>query len=294
MSATVIAPVVVKTVLFATDFSPASQTALPYASALAQRYGARVVLLHVLPDRLREPIPMDSGGVQIDFDRHDAERKLLRLEHRPELEGVAREVVLRRGELWPACADVINTYLVDLVVVGTRGRGGLMKLLLGSGAEEILRHSRVPVLCVGPDVPQREPGPPRNLVYATNYSGASEAALRFALSLANDRRCRLTLLHVIEEIEGVLRLPEPERLLRAEEQRLQSLPPADFPAQVNAITRFGLAAEIILETAHEERADMIVMGAHKTAAVAAATHLPWSVAHTVVAHAPCPVLMVGA
>ena len=86
-------------------------------------------------------------------------------------------------------------------MTGTHGRSGIGKLLLGSVAETIFRHAGCPVLTVGPAVS----GEPRSIVelheilFATDFSESSLAALPYAISLAQQDRARLYLLHVLQQ-----------------------------------------------------------------------------------------------
>ena len=114
------------------------------------------------------------------------------------------------------------------MIVGTHGRTGVGKLLLGSKAEEILRQAPCPVLTVGPKVSGRAKLPAlaaeakeiapveiavRQIVYATDFSPESLAAALFATSLAQEFQAKLTLLHVIEKFTDKDRRPKPLELM---------------------------------------------------------------------------------
>ncbi len=151
------AALAVKNVLFATDFSATSEAALPYATAICRRYGSTLHLAHVLSDA---NILLLSGGVDyvsmgtLYEDAHtEANQKLDAISSR--LEGISHHNYVRHGQVWKSLEGIVAENEIDLIVLGTHGRTGLGKLLLGSVAEDILRHAPCPVLTVGPKVSGR-------------------------------------------------------------------------------------------------------------------------------------------
>ncbi len=296
----------VKNVLFATDFSPTSEAAMPYATAICRRFGSTLHIVHVLSDT---NLLMMSGGVDyvsmgtLYEDAHtEAKEKLDRLVC---AEGIPHQSHVRHGLIWKNLQEIIEENQIDLIVVGTHGRGGLGKLLLGSVAEDILRHASCPVLTVGPKVSGRAKLPVfekhghdlapvelelRQIVFATNFGGNAAWLAKNAVALAEEFRSRLTVMHVLEEYAELGRKPAPiEESIR----RLQDLVAKGSALQYAAetVVEFGQAAERILKVASERQADMIVLGARSSADVGT-THLPWSSAHHVIAQAHCPVLTV--
>jgi len=148
----------VKNVLFATDFSATSEAALPYATAICRRFGSTLHAVHVLSDA---GLVMITGGVDyvsmgtIYEDAHtEAKEKLDQMTAR--FEGFPHQTYVRHGQVWKNLAAIVQENNIDLIVVGTHGRTGLGKLLLGSVAEDILRHAPCPVLTIGPRVSGRD------------------------------------------------------------------------------------------------------------------------------------------
>ena len=91
---------------------------------------------------------------------------------------------------------------INLIVIGTHGRRGVEKMLLGSIAEEILRCAQGPVLMVGPEssvAPETE-ARPRRILYATDFSPESEPAMHYACTLAKEYKATLFFLHVAEDV----------------------------------------------------------------------------------------------
>jgi nucleotide-binding universal stress UspA family protein len=132
-------------IFFATDFSPASETALEYATALARDSGALLIIAHV------EEMPLPYAGGEMYFAQPDYPnpevRKMLeavvppdknvKFEHRLAM-GVAADDIVRLADEEKA----------DLIVIGTHGRTGLMRVLMGSVAESVMRYAKCPVLTV--------------------------------------------------------------------------------------------------------------------------------------------------
>ena len=93
---------------------------------------------------------------------------------------------------------MVGRHAIDLIVLGSHGKHGLKKLVLGSAAEQIFRHADCPVLTVGPKVVAPGPGEVafKHILFATDFSAGSLRALPYALSLAEENQARLALLHV--------------------------------------------------------------------------------------------------
>jgi nucleotide-binding universal stress UspA family protein len=297
----------VKNVLFATDFSFTSEAAFPYAAAICRRFGSTLHSVHVLSDA---SILMMAGGVDYvslgtvyDDAQLDAIEKLDQISAR--VPAIPHRNYVRNGQVWKALAGIIAENHVDLIVVGTHGRSGVGKLLLGSVAEDILRHAPCPVLTVGPKVAGRAKLPAfhagrrdlspvelelHEILFATNFDHDALSVAQTAVALAEDFRARLTLLNVIEDYTH---LAGRHNLVEDCVCRLQSMVPSEAALQYppEAVLEFGFAPERILKVASNREADMIVLGARPAAEVGT-THLPWSTAHHVIAQAHCPVLTI--
>ncbi len=286
-----------KNLLLATDFSSCADAALPYAAALARHFGSKVFLAHVLLEEPQLGIPLDSMPEMYDGARHEAERHLLHLLNAEALKGLQTASIMRRGPVTSVLADIVEREKIDLLVIGTHGRTGLKKLVLGSVAEEVLRTARIPVMVVGPSVRAltAPTGELKRIVYATDFSKEAEAALPFALSLAQEDQAHLILLHAVEP--GTADYAEDiEHVVVYLRDNLRALlpPDADLWCEPELVVDVGVAPDVILSVAAEERADLIVMGAKTAASPGVASHSPWHHVHRVIAHAPCPVLTVRA
>jgi universal stress protein A len=133
----------IKTILHPTDFSKPSEYALRFACALARDYQARLLLLHVVEPavyygELGMTVPLPSGF-------HESLQKRLSQLAPPDC-GIPVETMLVEGNAAREIRRVAEEQHCSLVVLGTHGRTGLSRVLLGSVAEDVVRHSRVPVL----------------------------------------------------------------------------------------------------------------------------------------------------
>jgi nucleotide-binding universal stress UspA family protein len=278
-------------ILVPTDFTGASENALAYARAFAKDYGSRIFVTHAVAPNPPIFFPMEPVPPDLDGEWADAQSELdkfLRSEPRTD---ILQEGILERGELWNVLDDVIHRHSIDLVVLGSHGRHGLKKLVLGSGAEQIFRKAQCPVLTLGPNVPEPSGDVAvfKHIIFATDFSSGSLKALPYALSLAEEHEASLTLLHVVPLVP----MQHQMYVSGGAEKRLEALIPPDAKdwCRPSAVVSFELPAEGILHLAETQSADLIVMGVHKRAPRAAA-HLPWAIAYEVVCHAPCPVLTV--
>ena len=150
----------IKTILFATDFSPPSDYAFEFAAALAQDYKAKLLILHALEEPkpfyggVMTPPPPESATGQM---RQEIEMKLQKL--RPASSAIAVEHLLVVGDAGPAITQMAETRKSDLIVMGTHGRTGFGRFMLGSVAEEVLRHAACPVLTLKAPFPAEAPKP---------------------------------------------------------------------------------------------------------------------------------------
>jgi nucleotide-binding universal stress UspA family protein len=283
-------------ILYATDFSECSELSLPFAIALARRYGSTLHALHVLT-----PNPLASGtpefrDIVAQADTETAFAYMQKLDS--EMAGVQYETVVDRAfSVWEGVEQAIDDCSADLIVLGTHGRTGGQRLLLGSTAEEIFRQSWRPVLTVGPATSKGTHGGGRfhRVLFATDYSPASIAAAPYAALFAQNDQARLLLLHVARPIDPAAADRRSEVSVAEMIHKLYETVPQNVPLLVppEVAIEYGRPAEKIIETARHRSADLIVLGvrgAHRH--IASATHFERATAHEVVAHAPCPVLTV--
>lgn len=130
-------------IIFPTDFSAASAAALPFAATLARQTGAVLQVVHVSEPPLAYVAGDHHFGV---VEPNEDEQRRMLLTVKPTDDEVRCEHLLLRGEPAAAICDLAASTNADLIVMGTHGRSGLTRLLLGSVAESVVRHAKCPVL----------------------------------------------------------------------------------------------------------------------------------------------------
>ena len=281
-----------KNILFATDFSPISDKAAAFAAALAHKYGSKVLVTHVLPEAEPGVAHPDQISERDAQARAEAERCLADYKSNGIFSAVAHEELLLSGDMVQTLAATIEQKEVDLIVLGTHGRGGISDLFMGSIAEDIFRHISCPVLTVGPKVkfPEAHEVNIERVLFATDLAHGPHA-LPFALSLAEENNARLMMLHVVQATVMFNDIVPDEWSDKAKNNMREMLPAdATLADEPELIVGVGNPSEEIVNVAIEKQADIIVMGVHT--GPPSASHAPWAIAHQVVGHAPCPVLTV--
>lgn len=292
------APVRIKKNLYLTDFSQPSEAALPFATALGCGYGASVCALHVLIPAPYVYTTPSLSAAAIEAEKENALAKMQQVNS--QLAGLQHDTIVERGiEVWPTVQQAIQDDDIDLIVLGTHGRTGAEKLLLGSVGEEIFRRSPVPVLTIGPGVRSSVHNGAwfHRVLFATDFTPESLAAAPYAVSLAKENQSHLLLVTAMCKPEK-LHDPENKRFeisVAEAIHRLYEIVPKDanldFPPEV--AVEYGEPANRIVEIAKQRGVDLIVLGVRQAAGrMGAATHLERATAHKVVAHASCPVLTV--
>ena len=282
----------IKNILFATDFSATSEAALPYAQAFARAFGAKIFVGHAIGFEPLLRLPMEPLPADFDLSWQDAERRMQEFTSTHPMQEIPCEALLEQGDLLPVLSDFIERFEIDLVVMATHGRAGFKKLILGSSAEQIFRFASCPVVTVGPKTLRSDVKLEafRNVLFATDFSAASQHALPYALSIAEENQAHLVLLH----LAPLVPVQNREAVQRQLQERLKSLFPAECEAWCDPefVVRREFPIEGILAAAEEYKSDLIVLGVHKAAAPKMASHLPWATAYEVVCNAPCPVLTI--
>jgi len=292
------ARILLKNILFLTDFSEPSETALPFAMAIAREYSAKVHALHVLvPDAFMYTSP-EVTIPALEAQEESAVNEMQRTES--QLAGVMHEgTVVRAAEMWTAVTEAIENSHADMIVLGTHGRTGAQKVVLGSVAEEVFRKSPIPVLTIGPHARTGMHGAARfrRVLYATDFSAESKVAAPYAVSLAQENQAQLILMHVLDGGREQMARGRPQISIADAMHTLLELVPADAElwCRPEPVVQYGAPGERILVEAKGRNVDLIVMGVRSAAGrLRVATRLSRSVAYQVVANAPCPVLTVRA
>jgi nucleotide-binding universal stress UspA family protein len=287
-------------ILCPTDFSEASRRALACASSLADWYAARVRLLHVVqPVHALVGASRNGGGFGEDPGIDLAEtRRQIRREVAAAPAGGLIDVDAVPGTAKETIVGYADSAKPDLIVIGTRGAGGLRHLVLGSVTEAVLRAAACPVLAIPPGAGPKPAFPFRSVLCATDFSASSFGALRTAASLMRDAIADVAVLNVIEDTDenelfvarayDVHRY-EAEREAQAMESLQQFAGRAFFggPQPTLRVTR-GRPERAILATAAELNADLIVLGVSGQNDFHG--RLFGSTTNSILRAAPCPVL----
>lgn len=286
--------IAIRNILYATDFSHMAEVAASFTNEIARRYGAKVIALHVRPLQSYGMAPPESWPALREAAEFQAKEQVAHLDRL--FQSIDHQSIVSEGGVWETVSDMIQDRQIDLVVMGTHGREGIGKLLLGSVTESVLRRAACPVLTIGPyvDVDPERATQMKRILFATDFSAASKAAAPYAISLAQENQAHLDILHVIEERKTGELVAAPE-LVQGAVGRMRELLPreAELWCEPAFVVESGNIAEQILRVAREHKSDAIVIGARRVeSAFATADRLPWHTAHKVIAGAPCPVLTV--
>jgi nucleotide-binding universal stress UspA family protein len=261
-------------VLCPIDFSNPSRAALRYATAIAERFQARLTLLTVNDPLLAEAASLRAGPQWLP---EDSERELRRFfeqtfEHRSPV-SAAIDVLVTSGQPAQEILRVAGKQGSDLIVMSTHGLTGVRKLFFGATTERVLRETDIPVLVT----PAVEPGPLfledikrviGRVLVPVDLSAASERQVQVASALAAAVDVPLLLAHVVEPLHfphppGVRR-PDVarERRARGEEGLNRLMEGLRVPVKVEGLTASGDPAEEIAKIARERRVGLIVIGLH--------------------------------
>jgi nucleotide-binding universal stress UspA family protein len=299
----------IQQILCPIDFSEFSRHALDHAVAIARRYDATITVFNVCalvpatayaPGTPMLPVSVPTPG--------DLDALLASMKRFVETEiGATASMRFEIGE-GDAAAEILDRAMAipcDLIVMGTHGRSGFERLVLGSVAEKVIHKAACPVLTVPRPIADAVPVPSRlfsRILCAIDFSDTSLHALEYALALAEGRDAKLTLMHVVE----VTPAPQSEAAGDRESRALGAYVAAAAEARAEQLERIvpdrtrasctvertlaiGKAHREILRVAAERKSDVIVLGAHGFGI----TQLMFgSTAHQVVRQAQCPVLTI--
>jgi nucleotide-binding universal stress UspA family protein len=298
------AVVQINRILCPVDFSDFSRHALDHAIAIAHWYGSAITALHVVTPARTVPLQPYVGPAALQpLSVGDVNRARLRAEmhHFVAQEAPAALAIEIRVE------DGLHVYReilvqaqrlsADLIVMGTHGRSGFERLFLGSVAERVLRSASCPVMTVPPQVPDAVPAGIRfqRILCPIDFSPSSDTALQYAISLAQQAKTELIVMHAVELLPDLTEPPLTLRLntgelVKASHARLSAMVPDSVRQSCKVVEEVtvGTAYREILRVAAEQSVELIVIGIRGRNAVDALLH--GSTAEHVERRAACPVL----
>lgn len=280
-------------IVFATDFSPASQNAGLYASAISMHFGINLVVAHAFT--------LLHAALEVEAEKPSKSQQRFNLNH--ELALTAQildagrgktESVLLEGEPSRVIPVLAQLRKPALIVLGTHGGGSINRFVLGSKAEGILRHSSGPALTVGPNVDILQAGALkiRRILYATDCSPEAAHAAPAALALADAFSAHLDVLNVVRSND----VDRPEQLHRLQEHfsgAVEAILPrnAGTICEQDSFISVGHPHREILKHIVERNIDLLVLGLRRN------THLGMqnqtSGAFPIIVRAKCPVITVA-
>ena len=281
-----------ETILVATDLSDLDHL-MPFALEEAGDTGAHLILLHVLSTT--SAFTADAAGMPY-FDTTGALEIAEQMMH-PWCAvagrlGIRCDSLAREGHPTQQIAATVRQFHVDRVLLGTRSRGKLGRLLIGSVAEQVLRSVYLPVITVGPEahlpVGMREE---RVVLHATTLRETSRPSAALACQVAAAQKAKLILLHVLPSISEMERKGLPAGMHSSAMLELRVLAAqtrADCCSAIEPVVAHGNPSIEILALAAERHASLVVLGATHRPALEILTRD--HTVHRVLAHARCPVL----
>lgn len=242
----------IQSIMVPVDFSEPSKKAVAYGLSLAAEFRARLILAHIAP---------------FDKEAYEAAKvRLLELIPANFRSEHVYETIVKGGDVKEEIIGIVRDKNVDLVVMGTHARPYFERVLLGSVTERMLRKLPVPILTVSPTAGA---GRLNNILYATDLDDGSEEGLRFSIRLARGLDARLTVVHVMQEMERVFIGAEvatyiPEDFDRMRKQMQENLSrfvalASDGSVPIKTILAEGKPYQMITDAAEAQKVDLIVM-----------------------------------
>ncbi len=284
-------------ILVPTDFSETADHALDQAVALARRHGSEILLFHVVEPHAEPPPHMMAMVAEYIDHMHAAAVEALEAKSK-DLRSASIDVrgdAVRHVAPTEAIRNMVEAYSPDLLILGTHGRRGFRRLVLGSVTESVLRSVPVDVLSLGLDAPSiSADGAFRRILVPVDFSEPSKRALERALALAGADG-QVHVVHVVHIPASPAFYPGPVFPPSGPDPSLDDkihthvdewLGGKDASLDI----RVGEASGGILDVCEERKPDLIVMG---TRGLTGVNHfLLGSVAERVVRRASVPVMTV--
>jgi nucleotide-binding universal stress UspA family protein len=290
----------IQNILFPTDFSDSSSAALGHALMLADRFQARLIMLHAAgsrenPQNLRFP-EVDPATDEFEASLEEQLTQIIGAEPAHKLR-IDRVVHQNDNPVQEIC-DYVKSNNIDLIIMGTHGRSGLSHLFAGSVAEAVVRVATCPVMTLRASKSTAEVTPYFAIVVPVDFSQYSQKALRYGFTLAHLFEANLHLLHVVDQPihpahyglgEDLLIRLNPE-VPQSSHEALKNLVAKFAPVNVKYQThvREGRAYSEIVRFVAETECDLIVMGTHGLSGLE--HFLLGGTTEKVMRHASCPVL----
>jgi nucleotide-binding universal stress UspA family protein len=291
----------INVVLCPIDFSEFSIRAYHYAQSMAVHYRAKLVVQHVV-----ELSGHPSLGFAATAGLYQEFCKALYETGKHELRAFVKkhthaethlELVVQQGTAADSILSFAEAQKMHVIVMGTHGRRGFDRLVLGSVTDRVIRRASCPVLAIckplrdyaAEDEERHHVHHLSRILFCTDFSENSERALNYAISATAEYDAELTLLHVLEEAPTPANTQKTIANATGQLDRLIA-PEKRKTMKIKTVVRIGKAYEQIIQFAVEERVDMVTMGVKGRDALDAAIF--GSTTYRVIQLGPCPVLAV--
>jgi nucleotide-binding universal stress UspA family protein len=258
----------IERILCPVDFSEVSMKVYRYGQSIASHYGAALAVQHTIElEQYVSGLYAPSLGLFEEFRQTqiaNARRELQQL--LSAFSGIRAECIVQEGMAADAILRLAREREMSLIVLGTHGRRGFDRLMLGSTTERVLRRASCPVLVVRPTAPGSsdratadEPVPIRRILCCVDFSPHSRRALEYALSAAEAYDAEVTVFHALDDVSESANVGrETDAVMETLEKLLP--PGASRSTKARLEVRLGRAYQEILKLASEMQADLIVTG----------------------------------
>jgi nucleotide-binding universal stress UspA family protein len=283
------------------DFSEFSVSAYQHALSVAGHYRAKLVAQHIV-ELWRHPAAdfVASAGLYEEYSqalRESGKEQLQEFVKKHTHDEIQPELLVQVGVAADSILSFAQSQETDVIVMGTHGRRGFDRLMLGSVTDRVMRTAPCPVLAAskpphGSVAAGRERGHVHHLsriLFCADFSENSERALKYAISATAEYDAELTLLHVLE---GAPSLAKTEEAMAVAAQRLDKLIPPEGRKTLSIKTevRIGKTYAQIIQLAEEAQIDLVTMGVRGRGALDVAVF--GSTTYRVMQLGSCPVLAV--
>ncbi len=285
----------IKHILFPFDFSPPGVLAARFVRTTAERYGARVTLLGVIPPIWNVPPPLGIPPLPAVAEEQKARgmETLLATALSGELAGLPVQRAIEHGDPAWKIVDFAAANAVDLIMMPTHGFGIFRSLLLGSVTAKVLHDAKCAVWTATHAEEQHAKDLPRTILCAVDGTPKTAALVQWASEYSQRMGAGLKLLHVVPPLSDWLSLPSEREL----QEQAREEGRAKVETQLQAIGLAGLVprvavgpiADTVTEDARQEGADLVIVGRGTlpSAMGRIRTH-----AYAIIQKSPCPVLSV--
>lgn len=280
-------------ILIATDFTPESEAATQYARALAKHFSASLAITNVIDLSVSTISEAALVGFPIDQMQRESAENMDRLLNDMSDTGIrAQGHILEANNPAEAIVDLASKIHADIIVMGTQARHGLNKIIMGSCAEGVIHHARCPVITLGPKVKKATTQALnlQTIVFATDLHHNTTHKAAIALAFAQNGIAKIYMCHVLDR-PGKDFGDTIELQLKNESLLRKLIPHSAYEwCSPEPIVKFGKIGDHILHLARRTGADLIILGARRSATWF--THLSEGVVGHVLTETECPVMTI--